>query len=193
MSLKYSVKLLLCLIFIFLLSILTAQELLVDESLPTQSSLEQPSVNESVAKDKAPRRIEEITVVGQQSLARFNRLIVEKQDQIFAFFNENNSSDKFDIICKREKKIGSHITYRVCEPKFLRVLRVEKTRDARMGFGMYLNQRELVEEAGQEYEQLQNEMTEMMRTHKEYSDALADLTDLSENYESHRIDYFSKD
>jgi len=33
----------------------------------------------------------------------------------------------------------------------------------------------------------------MMLTHKEYSDALADLADLSENYESQRVEYFSKD
>ena len=62
-----------------------------------------------------------------------------------------------------------------------------------MGFGLYYNQRELVELSLEEFEQLQNEMTEMMLTHKEYSDALADLADLSENYESQRVEYFSKD
>jgi hypothetical protein len=185
------VKLLLCSIFVFLPLVLAAQELVVDESLPKQSSSEQPSVDEPVERLKPSRPIEEITVVGQQSLARLGRLVVDKEDEIFAFFNENNSADKFDIICKRERKTGSYISRRVCEPKFLRDFRGEKAREFRLGFGVYLNQRELVELAGEDFEQLQNEMTEMMRTHKEYSDALADLTDLSENYESHRVEYFS--
>ncbi len=191
MSIKYCVKLLLCSIFVFLPLVLAAQELVVDESLPKQSSSEQPSVDEPVERLKPSRPIEEITVVGQQSLARLGRLVVDKEDEIFAFFNENNSADKFDIICKRERKTGSYISRRVCEPKFLRDFRGEKAREFRLGFGVYLNQRELVELAGEDFEQLQNEMTEMMRTHKEYSDALADLTDLSENYESHRVEYFS--
>ena len=193
MSLKYCVKLLFCSIFTFLPLVLAAQELVVDESLPKQPSSEQPSADEPVERVKSSRSIEEIIVVGQQSLARLGRLVVEKQDEIFAFFNENNSADKFDIICKRERKTGSYITERVCEPKFLRDFRGQKAREFRMGFGVYLNQRELVEQpyAAEHFEQLQNEMTEMMLTHKEYSDALADLTDLSENLQFQRVEYFS--
>jgi hypothetical protein len=193
MSVKDCVKLLLCSIFVCLPLVLAAQELVVDESLPKQSSSEQPSVDESVERVKSSRPIEEITVVGQKSLARLGRLVVDKQEEIFAFFNENNSSDKFDIICKRRAATGTYIKERVCEPRFLSEFRGQKAREARMGFGLYYNQRELVELSGEEFEQLQNEMTEMMLTHKEYSDALADLADLSENYESQRVEYFSKD
>ena len=193
MSLKYSEELLLFSIFICLPLASTAQELAVDESLVKQSSSEQPLVDDSVQRDKSSRPIEEITVVGQQSLARLGRLVEDKQEEIFAFFNENNSSDKFDIICKRRAATGTYIKARVCEPRFLSEFRGEKAREARMGFGLYYNQRELVELSLEEFEQLQNEMTEMMLTHKEYSDALADLADLSENYESQRVEYFSKD
>ena len=172
----------------------TAEELAVDESLVKQSSSEQPLVDDSVQRDKSSRPIEEITVTRQQSLVLLlGRLIVDKQEEIFAFFNENNSSDKFDIICKRRTAIRTYISSRVCEPKFFSDFRGHKTREARRGFGLYHSERELVELSGEEFEKLQNEMTEMMLKHKEYSDALADLADLSENYESQRVERFSKD
>ena len=193
MSLKYRVELLLCSIFVCLPLVSAAQELAVDESLVKQSSSEQPLVDDSVQRDKSSRPIEEITVTRQQSLVLLGRLIVDKQEEIFAFFNENNSSDKFDIICKRRTAIRAYISSRVCEPKFFSDFRGHKTREARRGFGLYHSERELVELSGEEFEKLQNEMTEMMLKHKEYSDALADLADLSENYESQRVERFSKD
>ena len=75
---------------------------------------------------------------------------------------------------------------RECEPRFLRNLRVEKTRDQIMGIGVSFTQRDLVGLSAQDFENLQNEMLSLMSTIPEFSDALADLVDLSEDYEAQR-------
>ena len=47
-------------------------------------------------------------------------------------------------------------------------------------------QRDLVGLSAQDFENLQNEMLSLMSTNPEFSDALAELVDLSENYEAQR-------
>ncbi|MDP6736284.1 MAG: hypothetical protein QF732_07265 [Nitrospinaceae bacterium] len=133
-----------------------------------------------------PRPIEEITVVGQPSLARLRLRVLETENEIYAFFNANNSSDRMDIVCIRRRKTGSHILRRECEPRFIRDLRVQKTRDARMGIGVDFTQRDLVGWSAQDYEKLENEMLTLVTRNKEFSDKLADLVDLTENLEAHR-------
>ncbi|MDA7782635.1 hypothetical protein N9A05_03940, partial [Gammaproteobacteria bacterium] len=54
----------------------------------------------------APRPIEGITVIGQQSLANLCLRISEKETEIYNFFNSNNSSPRFDIICTKRTPTG---------------------------------------------------------------------------------------
>jgi hypothetical protein len=140
----------------------------------------------STSDEVAPKPIEEITVVGQQSLSRLRLRITETENEIFGFFNANNSSRRMDIIWTKRRPTGTYMMKRECEPRFLRDLRVEKTRDARQGIGVGLTQRDLVGLLAQDFEKLQNEMLSLMLTNKEFAEALADLADLSENYEAHR-------
>ena len=113
-------------------------------------------------------------------------LITEKEDEIYAFFNANNSSDRMDIICTKRRATGTNLLLRECEPRFIKNLRVEKTRDQRMGIGVGFTQGDLVGLSAQDFENLQNEMLSLMLTNPEFSDALADLVDLSGNYEAQR-------
>ena len=108
------------------------------------------------------RPIEEITVVGQKSLARLRLRIDEKEAEIYNFFNANNSSSRMDIICTKRRPTGTHLLKKECEPRFLKQLRVEKTRDGRMGIGAGFNQRDLVGWSAQDFENLQNEMLALM-------------------------------
>ena len=130
--------------------------------------------------------IEEISVIGQRTLSRLHLRITEKEDEIYAFFNANNSSDRMDIICTRRRPTGTNILLRECEPRFIKNLRVEKTRDQRLGIGVGFTQGDLVGLSAQDLENLQNEMLSLMSTNPEFSDALAELVDLSENYEAQR-------
>ena len=131
------------------------------------------------------RPIEEITVVGQQSLTRLRLRMDEKEAEIYNLFNANNSSPRMDIICTKRRPTGTHLLKKECEPRFLKQLRVEKTRDGRMGIGAGYNQRDLVGWSAQDFENLQNEMLALMALNKEFARYLADLVDLTENYETH--------
>jgi len=148
------------------------------------SSQETESSNEVTP---STRPIEEISVIGQRTLSRLHLLITEKEDEIFAFFNANNSSDRMDIICTKRRPTGTNRLLRECEPRFMKNLRVEKTRDQRFGIGAPIfSQVDLVGLSEQDFENLQNEMLSLMSTNPEFSDALADLVDLSEDYEAQR-------
>ena len=149
----------------------------------TTVSAQEASTSDEVA--VPPKPIEEITVVGQQSLSRLRLRITEKEDEIFSFFNDNNSSRRMDIICTKRRPTGTYMMKRECEPRFMRERRVELTRDARQGIGVGFTQGDLAGLLAQEFEKLQNEMLTMMLTNKEFAEALADLADLAENYDSH--------
>ena len=132
------------------------------------------------------RPIEGITVVGQKSLARLRLRITEKETEIYNFFNAQNSSDRMDIICSKRRPTGTNMLQRQCEPRFLKALRVEKTRDGRMGIGVDFNQYDLVGLSRQDFEKLQNEMLALMASNKAFADILADLVDLTENLAAQR-------
>ncbi len=132
------------------------------------------------------RPIEEISVTGQRSLSRLLLRVREKENEIYAFFNANNSSDRFDIICTYRRPTGTYIMKRECEPRFLKNLRVEKTRDQIMGIGVSFTQRDLVGLSAQDFENLQNEMLLLISTNPEFAEKMAELANLSEDYEAQR-------
>jgi len=141
-----------------------------------------------------PRPIEEITVVGQQSLFRLRRLIIEKEDEIFAFFNANNSSNRMDIICGKRVKTGTYIPRRVCEPRFLKNLRSYQARGFRRGFTTSsYSQQDLLFESAEDFDQLQSEINGLMLSSEAFADILADYADLTDNYAAHRAAMFTKD
>ena len=71
---------------------------------------------------------------------------------------------------------------------------MEKTRDQRFGIGAPIfSQVDLVGLSEQDFENLQNEMLSLMSTIPEFSDALADLVDLSEDYEAQRKALFGEE
>ena len=153
---------------------------------------QEPEATETAETGIDARPVEEITVIGQKSLARLHLRITEKQNEIYDFFNSQNSSDRMDIICSTRRPTGTHILKRECEPRFLKALRVEKTRDERMGIGVSFSQYDLVGWSAQDFERLQNEMLALMAANKEFADSLADLVDLTENLEVQRKAIFSK-
>ncbi|MGY8785793.1 MAG: hypothetical protein ACKVIB_10365 [Pseudomonadales bacterium] len=148
-------------------------------------SAEQSDSTGTTITASTPRPIEEITVVGQKSLARLRLRIDEKEAEIYNFFNANNSSPRMDIICTKRRPTGTHLLKRECEPRFLKQLRVEKTRDGRMGIGAGYNQLDLVGWSAQDFENLQNEMLALIASSNDFSRQLATLVELTENYETH--------
>ena len=61
-----------------------------------------------------------------------------------------------------------------------------------MGIGVNFNQFDLVGWSVQDFEKLQNEMLALMASNQEFAKSLADLVDLTENFEAHRQAVFSE-
>ena len=178
---------------VFILCLASGAILAQDDTGSAEPTAEADGTTTTSIFNLPPRTIEEITVVGQRSLARLRLRIDEKSDEIYSFFNDNNSDDRFDIICTRRRPTGSHILNRECEPKFLRDRRVQLTRDYLLGVGIPFDQYDLVGETAGDYEKLQDEMLQMMTENKEFASNLADLADLTANYLAHRRAMFGDD
>ena len=82
---------------------------------------------------------------------------------------------------------------RECEPRFLKNLRVEKTRDQIMGIGVSFTQRDLVGLSAQDFENLENEMLLLISTNPEFAEKMAELVNVSEDYEAQRKAMFDND
>lgn len=130
--------------------------------------------------------------MGQRSLARLRLRINEKENEIFSFFNAQNSSSRMDIVCSKRRPTGTYIMKRECEPRFMKSLRAEMARGMLLGTGIGFSQRDLVEFSTRDFEMLQNEMTDLMASSQEFARSLADLADLAENYEAHRKAMFER-
>lgn len=140
------------------------------------------ATTESEAAESPSQPIEEIVVRYQRNFFKLKREIVLAEEDIFRLFNDNNSSDKMDIICKKRKHTSSHILRRVCEPVFLRGKRTQNAISARMGFVLYFNNFDLLAAVGAEMDQLQAEIYGMVLTNEEYARALANYAELVEDF-----------
>lgn len=80
-----------------------AQESESDSSLPIPDADEQ--------------EIDEIVVTGKKSLRQVRREIRMLDLQIYSMFNELNSDDDYDIVCRKMTRIGSQIVRNNCKAK----------------------------------------------------------------------------
>lgn len=63
---------------------------------------------------------DEITVMGTRSLGSLRTELVKAEDEVYDLYNVFNDDDDYDIICKRETRIGSQIPRRVCQARLFR-------------------------------------------------------------------------
>ncbi len=63
------------------------------------------------------QRVEEIVVKGKKSLRQIRREIRILDLQIYSIFNELNTDDDYDIVCKKTTRIGSKIVRNDCRAK----------------------------------------------------------------------------
>lgn len=63
--------------------------------------------------------LEEITIIGDRSLGSLTHLIMKAEDRIYDIFNGMNDDKRYDVACRWEAPIGSHIKRRSCRPNFV--------------------------------------------------------------------------
>lgn len=154
----------------------------------------QETEDEDAASSQSSNRpIEEIVVFSQRSFFELKHEIWNAEKNIFRLFNDNNSSDRMDIVCSSEVILGSLISQRNCEPVFLKQMRTRNAQASRMGFAELLNHFELLAEVRSDMGQLKTEIDGLIATNKEYADALADYARMVDDYSELHAIAFEKD
>ena len=74
--------------------------------------------------------IDEITVFSGRTLGQMRSEIARAEDEAYAIFNDLNTDDRYDIVCKKEARIGSQIVRRVCLSRMYRDALSDATEDA---------------------------------------------------------------
>jgi hypothetical protein len=66
----------------------------------------------------AAEGVEEIEVTGQRSLLALRMQVEAAQDEVHLLFNELNTDDAFDIVCKVEERYFSKTKEKHCMPRY---------------------------------------------------------------------------
>ena len=74
--------------------------------------------------------VDEVTVYADDSITFLRRKLRTVDEQFFARYNDLNSNDDFDMVCKRETRLGSQIPRQVCRSKLHRARMSEGAEDA---------------------------------------------------------------
>jgi hypothetical protein len=61
-----------------------------------------------------PQEIEELTIRGKKPLAQYRLELDQAREEIVKIYNEANSSNDNDLVCRDERPTGSRIPHRVC-------------------------------------------------------------------------------
>jgi len=93
-----------------LLVVASAAVAIAQESLANESTVDEPS----------EQIIDEVTVLGVRDLAALRTEVIRAEDVVYDIYNELNDGDGYDIICKKETRIGSQIPRRVCQTRMFR-------------------------------------------------------------------------
>ena len=157
------------------------------------------------------RPIEEIQVTGVRTLLTMRNEIIREEENLYRIFNELNSHDRFDITCKEERRVYSHIPARNCYPKFFTDLRMDTTRFAvgelrqafsddgvdpalfELGLSRIESDRELREKSAGDYQALSEEMLRIASENPDYLNILMKVADLKANYEAAQKERFESD
>jgi len=138
---------------------------------------------QSSAADEAEtlEAIDEITVLGARSLGSMRAEVVRAEDVAFALFNELNDDDAYDIVCKKETRIGSQIPKRVCLARMYRDAVAEAAEDE-PGILMTVK----VTGSAKHQEILREKMRVLANNHPELRQALQQRLDLAKRFELER-------
>jgi len=124
------------------------------------------------------RQIEEIQVIGTRTFFRLRMQIVEEENKLYGMFNELNSNDDFDIECENIAPTGTHISQRVCEPRFVIEMRASMAQDWLLGIGELNSTSDLRVETADQMAKLEEEHDRIVIEHPEYLETLRNFVDL---------------
>jgi len=204
-----------CLLFVLLTGsdLLSAQDTTADQVTSDEPEAElaigtgsdvaaAPETEDTVETDTASDRaqqaalLEEITVRGEQNFISIRGQIERAEDNLYSLFNELNSRDDFDIVCRTVRLTNTRIPRRSCEPVFFTEMRRTASQFAQSelrqawsenGIDVAMLDRamdfvpedgELQELAASTFEELQEEMLRIATENPRYLEALMQVDEL---------------
>ena len=130
--------------------------------------------------------VDEVTVLGVRELADLRVEVVRAEDAVYSLFNDLNDDDRYDIICKRETRIGSQIPRRICQARMFRDAVAEAAEDVAEGElmgGAMVN-------SSKHNAILREKMAALASEHPELLAALKKRLEASEKFERERTKKF---
>ena len=125
--------------------------------------------------------VEEVNVYGQKPTDLF-RMLLQSDRQIYDFFNDWNTDDRFDMVCRKQARIGSQIRYQVCKPRFVKQAESMAAEDLPDTGFFNVNQAKM-----QRLRQLQRElMAELANENPEFMEFLKERGELRKAYKKAR-------
>jgi len=130
--------------------------------------------------------VEEVIVVGDQTLVGLRQELYRAQDRVHELFNALNDDDDFDIHCHMETRTGTRISRRVCKANYVD----QATAVQGQAFLAFTRgeagsaQPPSAEVIQFNNKLLRQKLTELVNANSELRDAVARFSELSENYES---------
>ena len=79
------------------------------------------------------KKFERIEVKGEKTKVQLQKAFEQQRFVFLEMFNEINDVAKFDMICTRRKTIGSNITRKYCEPRYVKTYRAMMMQDLASG------------------------------------------------------------
>ena len=130
--------------------------------------------------------IDEVTVLGVRELADLRAEVVLAEDAVYVLFNDLNDDDRYDIVCKKETRIGSQIPKRICQARLYRdavAAEAEAVTDGEIMPGMKVN-------STKHNAILREKMAALANEHPELLAALKKRLELSRKFERERAKRF---
>ncbi|MEM9334183.1 MAG: hypothetical protein AAGA33_04975 [Pseudomonadota bacterium] len=125
--------------------------------------------------------VDEVTVYAEESITFLRRKLRVVDEQFFTRYNELNSNDDFDMVCKRETRLGSQIPRQVCRSKLHRERTSEAAEDARdedIGLGD-----DSIAWTRQHYRKVREDIGEVLKQDAELRDIVRDRKNILEEIE----------
>lgn len=153
-------------LFALLLLMNVARADLLDSKEPVEDLSQKVAIPEEG--DVELSVIDEVTVVERKSVSRLRFELAKADDRVFSLYNDLNSNDSLDMICKKETRIGSQIKYRVCKSSYHRQIESESGSDF-LGWGDLPTSASAP--AGH-YDKIRSNMAKLMAEHPELLQAV---------------------
>ena len=132
------------------------------------------------ADDASSDVVDEIIVRGQKSLLRMRLEVYKAEDRFYELYNVLNDDDDFDILCRKEAPVGSHIMRRVCKANFERLPDADDA--AVLGMGLGAAPGEIVKVKKRAL--LMEKMEKLVTDNPELLEALTDLDETRKTFEA---------